>query len=502
MDFKKNNYPEEKGEDNKFMRGSSRHSEMHKMNKEKGMSDKMKMLKMHHSQTLWVYWLIIILGGWILISPFTFYNPEIAATPSGGRQIWLSLQERFLLSKWSDIISGVLLIIFGWRSLTPNRPISLWICCFIGIWLNIAPLVLWAPSAVIYLNDTLTGTFIISLSILIPGMPNMMLHMEKGPEVPEGWSYNPSSCPQRWSMMVLAFLGWIVSRYLSAFQLGYIDYSYDPFFGNSSMQVLNSDMSLSLPISDAGLGALAYTFEFLMGWMGGTSRWRTMPWMVTFFGILVIPLGLVHIFLVISQPIAVGHWCTFCLLAASIMLPMLPLEVDEVIAMGQFMIQAKRKGENFWKIFWLGGTIDSDNKDNRTPQLMSLPDQKIEVIKSSIWGMSFPVTLVTTTIIGIALMFLPSIAGIGIKETASDIFHLCGALTIVVSVISMGEVVRMLRFLNIPLGFILSIATWFTDSSTTFLNIFGLIAGILIIILSIPRGIKTEQYGHWDKYIR
>lgn len=50
-------------------------------------------------------------------------------------------------------------------------------------------------------------------------------------------------------------------------------------------------MSHSLPVSDAGLGSLAYTIEFLMGYMGATSRWRTMPWMVTIFGILVIPLG-------------------------------------------------------------------------------------------------------------------------------------------------------------------------------------------------------------------
>lgn len=43
-----------------------------------------------------------------------------------------------------------------------------------------------------------------------------------------------------------------------------------------------------------------------MGFMGSPSRWRTMPWMVAVFGILVIPLGLVHIFLVISQPLVAG----------------------------------------------------------------------------------------------------------------------------------------------------------------------------------------------------
>jgi len=41
---------------------------------------------------------------------------------------------------WSDVISGFLLVVFGWRMLTPNRPISGWICCFVGIWMTFAPL--------------------------------------------------------------------------------------------------------------------------------------------------------------------------------------------------------------------------------------------------------------------------------------------------------------------------------------------------------------------------
>jgi uncharacterized membrane protein len=305
-----------------------------------------EMLYMHHMQTLWVYWMLIILGCWTLLSPLTFsYGVSIVA-PSGGRTLWLTDAQRVQYMKWSDIISGVILIFFGFRSLLPNRPVSLWVCCFTGVWLSMAPLIFWAPTAAAYLNDTLVGMLVIALSVLIPGMPNMMMYMKMGSEVPPGWSYNPSSWPQRWIMIVTGFLGFVVSRYLAAFQLGYLDAVWDPFFGASSEKVLNSAMSHSLPISDGGLGSLAYTFEFLMGFMGSPSRWRTMPWMVALFGILVIPLGLVHIFLVISQPLAVGAWCFFCLMAASIMLPMIPLEVDEVIAMGQHMVQATRRAKN------------------------------------------------------------------------------------------------------------------------------------------------------------
>ena len=254
------------------------------------------MLHMHHQKTLWIYWMLILLGVWLVLSPLTFSYGVGTVEPSGGRDVWLSLADRIAVLKWSDIVSGLLLIFFGWRSLTPNRPVSLWICCFIGVWLNIAPVLFWAPTAVGYLNDTLVGALVIALTILIPGMPNMIMYMKMGSQVPPGWSYNPSSWPQRWIMIVLAFAGWVVSRYLGAFQLGYIDQVWDPFFGDGSRLVLNSDMSHSLPVSDGMLGALAYTFEFLMGWMGSPSRWRTMPWMVALFGILVIPLGLVHIF--------------------------------------------------------------------------------------------------------------------------------------------------------------------------------------------------------------
>ncbi|MDF9799201.1 hypothetical protein OKW21_004464 [Catalinimonas alkaloidigena] len=472
--------------------------EHHKMDHQQ----RLQMLHMHHQQTLWIYWMLVLLGFWLVLSPLTFSYGIGTVEPSGGREVWLSLSQRITVLKWSDIISGLLLIFFGWRSLTPNRPVSLWICCFIGVWLNIAPVLFWAPTAVAYYNDTLVGALIIALTILIPGMPNMIMYMKMGSKVPSGWSYNPSSWPQRWIMIVLAFAGWIVSRYLGAFQLGYIDQIWDPFFGEGSRLVLNSDMSHSLPVSDGMLGALAYTFEFLMGWMGSPSRWRTMPWMVALFGILVIPLGLVHIFLVISQPVIVGYWCTPCLLAAAIMLPMIPLEFDEVIAMGQHMVQAKRRGDNFWKVFWKGGEPFEHNEDERSPKLMELSKSPGKVIKASIWGMSIPWTLAVSTLLGIWLMFAPAAFGVSIEASAADINHLGGSLIVVVSVISMGEVVRRGRYLNILLGLLVAVVPWFLQDSNFVLNLSSAITGLLVAGLAIPRGPKKESYGLWDKYVK
>jgi len=300
---------------------------------------------------------------------------------------------------------------------------------------------------------------------------------------------------------VLGFLGFVVSRYLAAFQLGYIDAVWDPFFGNSSEQVLNSHMSQSLFISDAGIGALAYTFEFLMGFMGSPSRWRTMPWMVAMFGILVIPLGLVHIILVISQPLIVGAWCTFCLAAACIMLPMLPLEIDEVIAMIQHMRQAMHNGENFWTVFWKGGTPANNQKDERTPPVDALNDHFGKVIKASVWGMSMPVTLVLSAVIGIVLVVLPAITGLPIQSSLANVNHLCGALIVVVAVISMGEVVRAGRYLNVLLGLGVAVIPWFVHDGAVLVKGIDVIAGLVVAALSIPKGKITEQYGWWNKYI-
>jgi hypothetical protein len=482
-------------------RGLTRMTHENDEHKQPKKEDRLQMMQMHHAQTLWIYWMIIILGVWLILSPLTFSYAKETVQPSGGREVWLSLQNRITATKWSDIISGVLLVVFGFRSLMPNRPVSLWICCFTGIWLSAAPLIFWAPSAHIYLNDTFIGMLVISLSVLIPGMPNMMMYMKMGSELPQGWSYNPSSWSQRWIMIVTGFLGFIASRYLAAYQLGYIDTVWDPFFNGSSEQVLNSSMSQSLVVSDAGLGSLAYTFEFLMGFMGSPSRWRTMPWMVAMFGILVIPLGLVHIFLVISQPLTVGAWCTFCLAAAAIMLPMIPLEVDEVVAMLQHTVQATRKGEKFWDVFWKGGSPAEMNKDERSPQLMQLPNHFAKVLNASVWGMSAPWTLVVSTVLGCGLMALPGNIGLPIQSPMADLNHLCGALIVVVAVISMGEVVRMLRYLNMLAGLALLIITWLINDVHIALKIADTFTGIVIVFLSIPRGIKKEQYGLWDRYV-
>lgn len=467
---------------------------------EMGREERMEMLREHHRRTLWVYWALVLLGVWMVAAPLTFDHGVGTVSPSGGREVWLPLEARAAALTWSDLLSGVLLVVFGWRSLTPGRPVSRWICAGVGVWLVFAPIVFWAPTAAAYLNDTFVGMWVIALAVLIPGMPGMLMYMRMGPPTPPGWSYNPSSWPQRAVLIALAFAGLLVSRYLAAFQMGYVEGAWDPFFGEQTRRVLNSELSHSWPVSDAALGTFAYTFEFLMGWMGSQARWRTMPWMVTFFGILVIPLGLVHIALVISQPVVVGAWCTLCLLAAALMLPMIPLQVDEVVAMGQNLRAAHRNGESVWRAFWKGGPAEGSREDERTPEMHTFPERPGPVASASLWGVSFPWTLVASAALGVGLMFVPG--ALGHTGWAAHLFHLGGALVVVVAVIAMGEPVRLGRWLNVPLGVAVALLPWLLAGGTTAGALIGTAAGLAVAALSVPRGPVTQSYGGWDRFVR
>ena len=97
-------------------------------------------------------------------------------------------------------------------------------------------------------------------------------------------------------------------------------------------------------------------------------------------------------------------------------------------------------------------------------------------------------------------MFAPAV--FNVPKPASNVDHLGGALIVTISVICMGEVVRLGRYLNILLGLIVAVAPWFLSGATTASALNGTLAGITVIALSLPRGPKTERYGLWDRYVR
>src|SRR2546428_3127590 len=96
---------------------------------------------------------------------------------------------------------------------------------------------------------------------MMPGISHHMAMMQPGPDIPPGWTYNPSTWPQRAPMIALAFVGWLLSRYLAAYQLGYIDQVWEPWFADGTVRVLTSEVSKKWPISYAVFCLKKNTFD-------------------------------------------------------------------------------------------------------------------------------------------------------------------------------------------------------------------------------------------------
>jgi hypothetical protein len=427
-------------------------------------------------ESLWASFANLTLGAWLVTSPFAFGYRSAAMT-------------------WSDVISGALIVVLSVAAASRRlNAYARWAVCFVGLWLLFAPLVFWTPDAAAYLNDTLVGALVIAFAVLVTMMPGMDMSVMAGADVPPGWSYNPSSWLQRAPIILLALVGFLASRYMAAYQLGHINSVWDPFFGGGTRRVLESDVSKMFPISDAGLGALSYVLEILMGFMGDKARWRTMPWMVTFFGILVVPLGTVSVVLIILQPLAVGAWCSLCLLAGIAMLAMIPATLDEVVAMAQFLIQAKREGKPLWRTFWLGGAVEGEQDDRLTPFDWSRPLAMFSDWLVGNWNLLLSIAL------GVWLMFAPAI--FQTTGRAADSGHLVGALIVTFAAIAIAEVGRAVRFINVLFGAWLVVAPFLLAGFTTAAMVNGIVVGVALVVLSLPRGKIHGRYGSWQPYIR
>ena len=81
--------------------------------------------------------------------------------------------------------------------------------------------------------------------------------------------------------------------------------------------------------------------------------------------------------------------------------------------------------------------------------------------------------------------------------------HLVGALLLTVAVIAMAEVARALRFINVLFGVWLIIAPWLLSGGSALTARTGVVAGVALIALSLPRTGRrsAEHYGSWDRYV-
>ncbi len=400
---------------------------------------------------------LLVLAGWLFASPMLLgYAGHALAT--------------------SDWLCAAAIILLSLAALASRRPWISWIAGGIGLWVIMAPVILWSPTLGGYVSGTLAGMLITAEGVLHP-----IGRLMPGPDVPEGWSYNPSAWSQRAPVIVLTAASLLIAGYLSVFQLGYINTIWDPIFGDGTSRVLTSSVSQAFPVSDAALGASTYAIDLLMTCAGDRRRWRTMPWLVITFGFLIVPVGVVSVILVMLQPIVVDAWCMWCLFTAAAALVMIPLAIDEVAATLQLLRQVRRRGESWWRALWRG----VDDVGSREPVAPRRTDAHP------------PWTLAVIVAAGLWVMLQPAL--LGTSDLAADSAHLSGALVIVVAVVAMSEVTRSLRLLAVPLALWISVAPWLLAGSSTAARISGVLVGVIVMLASTRRGEIGEHRGAVDR---
>lgn len=462
-----------------------------------------------HRAMLWPHYAAMMLGFWMISAPFTLgYLSDFVPNANQIRVMadrgLGPFAHRAMLITLNDVGSGILIVIFGYLSANAQRkyPWAQWANAFVGGWLLMAPLVIWTPLPEAYANATLVGVLVIALAVLIPMMPGMSMEGMMGkPDIPPEWGYNPASWLQRVPIATLALFGFLISRYMTAYQMGHIDGVWEPFFAgtdpasslNGTETIITSPMSKAWPVADAGLGAVVYALEIVMTLMGGRDRWRTMPWMVLALAFLILPLGVVSIYFVIIQPIAIGTWCTLCLIAALAMAMMIPYSLDEFVAMGQFLTASRRAGKPFWRTFWTGGAMEGGSDDKSKGVLAT----KAQMFAQAGRGVTFPPTLLALCAIGIWLTFTRLTYGNGGAMTNSD--HVTGLLIVTFAIIAFAEVARAVRLLIVPAGLWLIAAPWLIDGAPSSLAQWaGVATGLVVVALSVPRGSIRNSYGGWN----
>lgn len=439
----------------------------------------------HHVQTRWAHFLNIALGCWILVQPAIV---EVA-------EPWLF---------WSEMLLGGGIVVFAALSLSWRMGWARWATAALGAGLMAVPFVFWTENPAAFLSDTLVGALVFGLATGTRPEPGpSMIAATSGPDVPPGWSYNPSAWTQRLPIIALALIGLLVSRYLTAYQLGQVDGVWEPFFPglpddpgkNGTEAIITSEVSEAFPIPDAALGGYTYALEIVTGIIGTRARWRTMPWLVFLFGMMIVPLSVVSISFVIIQPIVIGTWATLTLVAAAAMLLQIPYAVDELIATMQFMRRRVRKGRSLLRVFLFGDTDEGGRREDADEFDRGLGAIIHDMVAG---GVSLPWNLAAAGLIGLSLLFTR--LTLGAEGTIADSDHAIGFVVLTVISLAAAEMTRAVRFLLAPLGAGLAITPFLFEASGAHVAA-NVVAGLALIALSVRRGAIKGQYAGWNRLI-
>lgn len=147
----------------------------------------------------------------------------------------------------------------------------------------------------------------------------------------------------------MAIAGFLIALYLGFYQLHVFATVWEPFFGNGSNAVVKSSFSRSLPVPDGLIGAFGYLCDIILVSIGDSVRWKTKPWVVILYSILIAIMGLVSVLLIIAQPVFLHTFCTLCLVSAILSLTMIIPVMHELQASLHYIKKEKRNGQSFWE---------------------------------------------------------------------------------------------------------------------------------------------------------
>lgn len=439
-----------------------------------------------HQATRWTHFVNIALALWLISQP-----PVIGIENS--------------FYAWSEVALGAALLVTATLSVSWRLGFARWLSAGIGLLVMALPVLFITPNAAAYLSDTIIGGLIFGFAIAAPPeIGPSLTARQREPEVPPGWTFNPSAWTQRLPIILLAVFGLLFSRYLAAYQMGHIDGVWEPFFPgvasdpqNGTEEIITSSVSEAWPVPDAALGAYVYMVEILTGIVGSRARWRTMPWLVLLFGLLIVPLGIISISFIIIQPIVIGTWSTLALIGAAAMLIQIPYSVDELAASLSFIRRRVKAGKSFLRVLLFG---DVDDGDRLTPCEHEF-DRRPLAIAKDMWagGVALPWNLWLAGAIGLSFLFTR--VTIGAEDGMADADHVLGSLVITVLAVSAAEVCRAARYALVPLGLGIA-ASPFVYGGDTLHIVVSLVSGLAVAALSFPRGPIKETYGSLDPLIR